>query len=237
MGLLRFVCSLNLQVSFAKEPCTRDYILQKRPTFENVVFHYVVFHTVNELCTRLEWLFQLRVHFFFFFKRVYFHTLNGLCIRLESPSTNYVFLVSYFHWECIFFFGRVYFHSSNELCTRLESASTAGVVWRGYFHWECIFFSFSGESIFTAQTNFAPDSRARLQLAFFGGAIFIESAFFFLFRESLFSHLKRTLHQTREPVYKLFVLAGYFHWECIFFLGKSIFTPWTNFGPEWRGRL
>jgi len=31
MGWLRLVGSLKLQVSFAKEPCKRDYILQKRP--------------------------------------------------------------------------------------------------------------------------------------------------------------------------------------------------------------
>jgi len=31
MGWLRLVGSLNLQVSFAKEPYKRDYILQKRP--------------------------------------------------------------------------------------------------------------------------------------------------------------------------------------------------------------
>ena len=31
MGWLRFVGSLKLQVSFAKEPCKRDYILRKRP--------------------------------------------------------------------------------------------------------------------------------------------------------------------------------------------------------------
>ena len=31
MGWLQLVGSLKLQVSFAKEPCKRDYILQKRP--------------------------------------------------------------------------------------------------------------------------------------------------------------------------------------------------------------
>jgi len=31
MGWLRSVGSLKLQVSFAKEPCKRDYFLQKRP--------------------------------------------------------------------------------------------------------------------------------------------------------------------------------------------------------------
>jgi len=31
MGWLRFVGSLKLQVSFAKEPYKRDYLLQKRP--------------------------------------------------------------------------------------------------------------------------------------------------------------------------------------------------------------
>jgi len=31
MGWLRLVGSLKLYVSFAKEPCKRDYILQKRP--------------------------------------------------------------------------------------------------------------------------------------------------------------------------------------------------------------
>ena len=31
MGWLRLVGSLKLQVSFAKEPYKRDYILQKRP--------------------------------------------------------------------------------------------------------------------------------------------------------------------------------------------------------------
>jgi len=31
MGWLRLVGSLNLQVSFAKEPYKRDYSLQKRP--------------------------------------------------------------------------------------------------------------------------------------------------------------------------------------------------------------
>ena len=31
MGWLRVVGSLKLQVSFAKEPCKRDYILQKKP--------------------------------------------------------------------------------------------------------------------------------------------------------------------------------------------------------------
>jgi len=32
MGWLRLVSSLKLQVSFAKEPYKKDYILQKRPT-------------------------------------------------------------------------------------------------------------------------------------------------------------------------------------------------------------
>ena len=31
MGWLRFVGSLKLEVSFAKEPYKRDYILQKKP--------------------------------------------------------------------------------------------------------------------------------------------------------------------------------------------------------------
>jgi len=35
MGWLRLVGSLNLQVSFAKEPYKRDYILQKRPMIWN----------------------------------------------------------------------------------------------------------------------------------------------------------------------------------------------------------
>jgi len=33
MSLLRLVSSLKMEVSFAKEPYKRDYILQKRPIF------------------------------------------------------------------------------------------------------------------------------------------------------------------------------------------------------------
>ena len=33
MGWLRLVGSLKTLVSFTKEPCKRDYILQKRPIF------------------------------------------------------------------------------------------------------------------------------------------------------------------------------------------------------------
>jgi len=33
MGWLRLEGSFKLYVSFAKEPCKRDYILQKRPIF------------------------------------------------------------------------------------------------------------------------------------------------------------------------------------------------------------
>ena len=37
MGWLRLVASLELQVSFAKEPYERDYILQKRPVISSIL--------------------------------------------------------------------------------------------------------------------------------------------------------------------------------------------------------
>ena len=39
MGWLRLVGSLKLQVTFAKEPYQRDYILQKRPKFLRELFN------------------------------------------------------------------------------------------------------------------------------------------------------------------------------------------------------
>jgi len=37
MGWLRLVSSIKLQVSFAKEPYKRDYILQKRPVILSIL--------------------------------------------------------------------------------------------------------------------------------------------------------------------------------------------------------
>ena len=49
---IRLIFSLNLQVSFAKEPYKRDYILQKRPTILRSLYKYVLCLT----STHMGWL-------------------------------------------------------------------------------------------------------------------------------------------------------------------------------------
>ena len=49
MGWLRLVGSLQLQVSFAKEPYKRDYILQKRPIKAHTSYVCVI-HDTHRMC-------------------------------------------------------------------------------------------------------------------------------------------------------------------------------------------
>jgi len=46
MGWLRLVGSLKLQVSFAKKPCKRNYILQKRP----ILWRSLLIEPINRVC-------------------------------------------------------------------------------------------------------------------------------------------------------------------------------------------
>jgi len=69
----RLVGSLNLQVSFAKEPYNRDYILQKRPIifrsllivatpYERIRVHMYWQHTATQCCSGVHESGRVRVH-------------------------------------------------------------------------------------------------------------------------------------------------------------------------------
>jgi len=77
----------------------------------------------------LEGLFSLRVHFFFFFGRVYFHTLNELCIRLENPSTNYLFWQAIFIESAFFFWESLFSHLERTLDQNGEAVYSWRVRW------------------------------------------------------------------------------------------------------------
>jgi len=61
VGWLRLVGSLKLQVSFAKEPCKRDYILQKRPVILRSLL-IVATPYLHGLCTCVMYL--IYIYFF-----------------------------------------------------------------------------------------------------------------------------------------------------------------------------
>ena len=70
MGWLRLVGSLKLQVSFAKEPYKREYILQKRPIILRSLlivatpFHIFVFPAKSEICVSVRVFVRVHLHVF-----------------------------------------------------------------------------------------------------------------------------------------------------------------------------
>jgi len=138
MGWLRWVASIKLHVSFAKEPYKRDYILQKRPIILSIlltvatpyVFYPQILRTSN--CQRIykfdlpadfkdQQLPNRRMYKFYVQKRLLFHAqkvfwcLPAGCKDHQLPNRRmykfYVYKRLLFHTQKVFWCWCLYFYT------------------------------------------------------------------------------------------------------------------------------